>query len=117
MINIKELRFGNWVDWFNPMSNEFTKHQYHHSDNYLDIEAYCYPIKLTKDILITSGFYTPTNMQDTVFFRDKVMLDFHNGCFVWRDFNVIVSSVHELQNIYFVVNYKELKFNRIDFNI
>ena len=34
MINIKELRFGNWVDWFNPMSNEFTKHQYHHSDNY-----------------------------------------------------------------------------------
>ena len=36
MIKINELRFGNWLEMYNPMSGEFTKHQYNVSDNYLD---------------------------------------------------------------------------------
>ena len=108
MIKLKELRFGNWVEWWNPMSAEFTKHQYHHTDSYLDIEAYCYPIKLTKEILNNCGFITPENMRDTVFFKDNIMLDLHKGLFKLRDFGTIISSVHEIQNLYFAINYKEL---------
>lgn len=108
MIKIKELRTGNWLELFNPMSGEFSKHQYDVTDNYLDIEAYYYPIRITKHILNNCGFFTPENMQDTVFFKDNIMLDFHNGVFKLRDFKTIIVSVHELQNLYFAIHYKEL---------
>lgn len=111
MIKINELRFGNWLEMYNPMSGEFTKHQYNVSDNYLDIEAYCYPIRLTIGLLQNLGFVTPEYMQDTVFFKDSIMIDLHNGVFKLRDFPTIIPSVHELQNLYFAIHYKELPIN------
>ena len=111
MIKINELRVGNWIDLVNPMSDEPNFHQYDVTDDYINIEAYGEPIRINRIFLVNIGFVTPVKMCDTVFFKDKIMLDFHNGVYKLRDFGTVISSAHELQNIYYAINYRELEIN------
>lgn len=68
------------------------------------------PIVLTPEILEKCGFKTPEMYQDTVKFKDGVMLDLHRGKILLRDNDRIeLMYLHQLQNLYFALTGEELE--------
>jgi hypothetical protein len=77
-----------------------------------ELNGYHQPIQLTPSILENCGFVTPEMCQDTVMFKDGVMLDLHRGKILLRDNGrVELMYLHQLQNLYFAMTGTELEID------
>lgn len=126
MINVNELRIGNWVNFmeddtrFKVTEINPTGISVENSDESTWIELDQFSgIKLTPEILIATGFHKHNNawVQD-----DYSETNYNHWYFtIWdqfdgaelkynsAEFQVELKSVHQLQNLYFVLTGTELE--------
>ena len=124
-----ELRIGNLVyfnhcdyDIFTPMKINYTQ-----NPNLLGLEMVTVnrieynnikPIPLTNEYLFKLGFEKISGWDDQVYYREKdwrkkgysfFELQLNNKGFIFTDFNnIIIESVHQLQNLFFALTNNEL---------
>jgi hypothetical protein len=72
-------------------------------------------IELTDELLLAYGFETPEYYEDSVKYKDGVLIDFHMGEYTLRDNRLItLKYLHQLQNLYFALTNKELEVKESD---
>jgi hypothetical protein len=117
MIDIKELRIGNYVFPKNSSGAKSVKGVVFAIDDYLvSVEGnhnqYDYhllePIPLTEELLFKCGFEKKPFGSTTVYYNPLIELDAH-----FRlnrvDYNIQVQSLHQLQNLYFDLTGQEIE--------
>lgn len=132
MIDVKELRIGNYV-WFhdkNHDTNEVRRVLGIQDDSvnlvgletcivdgqlrYITInsclESCMVPIPITEELLLKCGFEKKQWGSATVYYQTKIELDAH-FCLNGVDYNIQVRSLHQLQNLYFSLTGEELEVN------
>lgn len=122
MINVKELRVGNWVNHKAEWSAESPK-SVSHIFQWTDWHFYCIhestlsyevvePIPLTPEILEKCGFTTKNGQYFS--FMNWDLRKTNTGTYIhesdWREIGGYMSSLHELQNLYFALNGAELNY-------
>ena len=119
-----EVRIGNWI--YNE-KRHFIKVSSVSNDSGIMCIAHipenkCYPIPLSRDIVQKCGF-GEVGMYENVYHKDNIRIHFDKNCkdeetdsvlfIVYNDddstFSKEVSSIHELQNLYFALYGKELE--------
>jgi hypothetical protein len=121
-----EVRVGNWV--YNK-NRSFIKVSSISNDSGVMCIAHipeydCYPIPLSTDIVKKCGF-GEVGMYENVYHKDNIRIHFDKNCkreneetnsvlfIIYSDddstFSKEVSSLHELQNLYFALTGKELE--------
>jgi hypothetical protein len=128
MVEVNELRIGNWLDGINGRFQVLTIYPYkiaYKIANALGEFSYylkedCEPILITKDIIELCGF-NQTKWEDDVYENETGdSIEFikatedkpaYINFFTAQnyDHSVKVYSVHQLQNIFFAINNKELE--------
>lgn len=111
-MKVAELRSGNWITFLDYPIKVGPKEIVGlsqieaggiHSD---EME----PIPLTPEILEMAGFEVPDGYNDTVLYKDGIMIDFHLGEYKLRENNRIkLKYLHQLQNLYFALTGEELE--------
>lgn len=116
-MNIKELRIGNIIGNANsfPMTVVLLGDDYAHLDfegNEGDIweedEIFLNPIKLTKEILLHSGFKEESKNRFTDDIIEIICCEKEWRIYVNDYYLKSFNYVHELQNIYFIMFNKEI---------
>jgi hypothetical protein len=120
MVQIKELRLGNWVAIAEPSTEELSHNQIQRIDEHIfplileHPETY-FPIPITSDLVEKCGF-EPTKetwmehkaaslyVQENSGFWYFAVYDPTLGAY-WKP----MKSLHQLQNLYFALTGKELK--------
>lgn len=117
MIDVKELRIGNYVRPKNDNGRESKIGTVFAINNYLvsvndNNNPYDYhllePIQITKDILSKCNFVKREWGDTVVYYNPLMELDAYfrlNGV----DYNIEVKYLHQLQNLYFDLTGKELE--------
>ncbi len=112
MINVNELRIGNFVSNGNPVTVE----HYFLQDSFADFD----PIPITPEILEKCGF---ENFAFEYIHESGVSLENMRGndgpgqpdyfylSFVFKNASVEIKHLHQLQNLYFALTGEELKVN------
>ena len=119
-----EVRIGNWV--YNE-KRHFIKVSSISNDSGIMCIAHipennCYPIPLSRDIVQKCGF-GEVGMYENVYHKDNFRIHFDKSCkdeetdavllIIYKDddstFSKEVSSLHQLQNLYFALSGKELE--------
>lgn len=118
MINVNELRVGNFIAGEGGYFNVVNSISYQGKNKCLingKFEDSFIPISLTRDILLKCGF-EEVGMYDNVYhlgnFRIHLGKKFGEGLLKCEKGNnyleIEISSVHQLQNLYFALTGKEL---------
>ena len=119
-----ELRIGNLIYVDSKLRYVFgtiyktIQHNYHsknstYSENY---ENECEPIPLTEEWLLKFGFEKELGWDNMVYFNNNGMHIYlcENGKESWLEYenDIVLKSVHQLQNLYFALTNKELIINK-----
>lgn len=124
MIDIKELRIGNWVSacdgsrWMVETIKPETISGYMYSNNLLNdvqeknrsVEIHdenLNPIPLSEKLLLKCRF-EPRNSGIKTYYNPLLELD-HDFKLMRVDYNIQVKSLHQLQNLYFDLTGQELE--------
>ena len=114
MIHPHELRIGNWVYiQSSKMVKQFDgeRTQTYKLHNVISEKARLFdPIPLTEDILLNRcGFYK----YPALFYKCKVCISIIHGklYFKFKQENVEIKYLHQLQNLYFALTGNELEIN------
>tara|TARA_R110000868_G_C10354575_1_gene716653 strand:+ start:15 stop:380 length:366 start_codon:yes stop_codon:yes gene_type:complete len=109
MIDVKDLRVGNWVstgsdDVLDDYDSLYFQIEPKHYDCLTKGMFDYVPIPLTEDILAKCGFEKRTSLDETHYSDNKslpILLN-SNGDYILCDIDirVVVKYVHELQNLY-----------------
>lgn len=119
MIDIKELRIGNYVFPKNSSGADSVKGIVFSLNDYLvsvkgNSNQYDYhllePIPLTEELLLKCGFEKHKWGDVVVYYNPLIELDAH-FCLKGVDYNIQVKNLHQLQNIYLDLTGKELEVN------
>lgn len=127
MIDVRELRIGNWVSaddgsrWMVETIKPGMMSGYVYSDNLLDevrgknrsVEIHSEnlnPIPLSEELLLKCGFEKHQWGDAVIYYSPLLELDAH-FCLKGVDYNIQVKSLHQLQNLYFDLTGKELEVN------
>ncbi len=117
MIDIRELRIGNYVfpkkssgaksvngvvfaidDYLVSVKGNHNQYDYHLLE----------PIPLTEELLFKCGFEKKQLGSATVYYHPLIELDTH-FCLNGVDYNIQVKSLHQLQNLYFDLTGREIE--------
>lgn len=124
MINIKELRIGNYVLYREnkaeisgiSLDHISARTFYREAKTQTSVEntplaiEYCNPILLTEKLLLKCGFEKHQFGDAFIFYNPLLELDAHfrlKGV----DYNIQVKYLHQLQNLYFFLTGEELEVN------
>ena len=105
MIQANELRIGNWV------YSQMIDGPFQISNLTTDYDPLCKPIPLTEEILLKCGFSSPINGWYT---SPNKTLEFGfngEGKLILMDWFLEITSLHQLQNLYFALTNTELEIN------
>jgi len=109
IIKENELRLGNWIQSRSDCKKDFVAFQVY-KETFFDIESTYgefIPIPLTREWILNFGFQEKYS-EKRIYFRIKGMLiEVKNGSKFYYN-NIHLKHVHELQNLFFVLNKKEL---------
>jgi hypothetical protein len=121
MIDVKELRIGNYIYWDNPKKKnvvhtvravlEFSLHTTPLA--ICGIEDFS-PIPLTEQWLIDFGFEKGNDIMGDCFYIEQnnnvndFAIHLHDGKYTDILNDLYIDSVHQLQNLYFALTGKEL---------
>ena len=115
MIAIEEVRVGNWF--------EFVVHRAPNVFSILNIDQLVYfskkpemfiPIPLTEEILLKCGFIKNFHADSEIYFDIKssdIVINKTDAGFIFYQLNIIITYLHELQNLYYDLEKKQLPFN------
>lgn len=114
MINVKELRIGNYVLLRNKIVivggiPNLYKLLIPNELYAVDVEEF-EPIPLTDRLLLKCGFEKKQWGSATVYYHTMIELDAH-FCLNGVDYNIQVKSLHQLQNLYFYLTGGDLEVN------
>jgi hypothetical protein len=117
ILEVKELRVGNYVDFEYGEPNEKTfgfETIIEEAEELVAIEEgimKCRPIKLNEEWLLKFGF--ESYYKDKSEFQNKNLYLVRESVF-WRSWKheVIIQYVHQLQNLYFALTNKELTIKK-----
>lgn len=122
MIDVKELRIGDYVYLFRSTTpskitdigySEIEDNRYEAGGISSESVFRTYvenlnPIPITEELLLKCGFEKHQWGDTTSFYHPLIELNAH-FCLKGVDYNIPVKSLHQLQNIYFVLTGKELE--------
>lgn len=120
MIKTNELRKGNWVvGSHSETPNQTKNHQVTGFDLYGQRHSYFAPIPLTPEILISSKLYKEKSLLGSEYLMFQTCTSgfelhyrLNYGDFIYLKVDgssVSVTSVHQLQNLYFTLTGEELE--------
>lgn len=121
MIDVRELRIGNYVQFYRKIEDQDPSQASICSifetdgDYYVKFEdGFCVntergikAIPITEELLLKSGF-EKHKWGILTFYNPLIELDC-NFCLKGVDYNIQIQSLHQLQNIYFALTGKELE--------
>jgi len=120
MIDLKELRIGNWINIKNIMNGSCEPEQFSAWGDYLDFETYGEPIPITEEILIKCGLEikrgTPASSSSVYsdFYQYRLYLGEYNSLHLdaadWFPKIAEIKYLHQFQNIFFALTNKELNY-------
>tara|TARA_R110000772_G_scaffold145504_1_gene255489 strand:+ start:31209 stop:31523 length:315 start_codon:yes stop_codon:yes gene_type:complete len=102
MIQANELRIGNL---FNPIIDVKVEAWMLLPESKIVFE----PIPLTEDWLVRFGFDKNEYKKEVWFSGNKLAIDFRNGQYFIRGYEINVKYIHQLQNLYFALTGTELE--------
>jgi hypothetical protein len=102
-----ELRIGNYYD-HNGSVNKVTPNTI--EEVWIAERTWVKPIPLTKEWLIKFKFEEIEKDCRTFFKKEKFKVELSNGGNVYYNRHKFISSVHQLQNLYFALIGEELTF-------
>lgn len=105
MIQAKELRIGNWII-DNGKQKQIHSISNHNARDYSKVE----PIPITEEWLLKLGYW-PCNLTDNHFNISGHRIWKCNDIFICDKNGIVLKYIHQLQNLYFALNQKELIFN------
>ena len=108
-----ELRIGNYYD----NNGEVKKAT---PNTILEVweseRIWCKEIKLTEEWLINLSFEKLTGWDDMIYFNNNGIHIYLCGNYIndWFEYenDIIIKSIHQLQNLYFAITGKELTINK-----
>lgn len=130
VMDVKELRIGNWIEEYFVNSVVISVTSEHYGDGQIrlahSVENYprnivqarvCNPIPLTKEWFENFGFkYYKGNSRGYYVMRygNRVKFRFikHHDCYMIDGHNAKIKYVHQLQNLYFALTGEELEIQK-----
>jgi hypothetical protein len=108
-MEVNELRIGNYYNQFgNNEKVSWATLKTLGED--MNEKLWCKPIPLTREWLVNFKFEELKKDCRTFFKKGKFKVELSNGGNVYYNRNIFISSVHQLQNLYFALTGEELTF-------
>lgn len=107
MINVRELRIGNWYD-HNGQYRQATPSTI--EETWHDERPWCEPIPLTEEILLRCGF---EEGQTGYYFKDDIIISVEGQVYFGEN-EVHIAEIyhlHQLQNLVYALTGEELEIN------
>lgn len=102
-----ELRIGNYYQW--DGEGKFLQIGIEQLQKLIIGTTLIMPIPITEELLLKLG-YLPCNFRDNYFVISGHSIWKCNDMFMCDKNGIVLKWVHQLQNLYFILNNQELKF-------